>query len=197
MGSVSSSRIQCFWLEPTELGRSSLRRYENHPYDPMPPPSCPENRMRYHDTDVVLGDIPYPFGTADSDPTPEDIPHDDPRWPKACDVCGTPFKDDDHWQHNVHRLYRGSPDGKLYSLRDAPPGAMYAATWYPKKGPDGIALHVCLPPGGGDDYWFVDGSASNGPGWTRTGTVPLITARPSIMTKRYHGFLTDGFLVEC
>jgi hypothetical protein len=118
---MSGSRIQCFWLEPTQLGRSSLRRYERHSFDPMPPPSCPKNRMKYHDTSVVLGDIPYPFGTADSDPTPEEISHDDPRWPQACDVCGTQFRDEDNWQHNVHRLYSGAPDGKLYSLRDAPP----------------------------------------------------------------------------
>jgi hypothetical protein len=154
--------------------------------------------MRYHDTDVVLGDIPYPFGTADCDPTPEEIPHDDPRWPKTCHVCGTPFRDEDNWQHNVHRLYSGAPDGKLYTVRDMPPGSMYDATWWPKKGPDGICMHVVLPPAGGlADYWNVDGPSSNGPGWTRTGTIPLVTARPSIQTPRYHGFLTDGFLMEC
>jgi len=191
------SRIECFWLEPTELGKSELRRYENHPY-PALPSTCPANPMKHHDTSVDIGEIPYPF-------TPDgltgygrdDIPHDDPRWPKVCDVCGAPFLDEDHWQHNVHRLYRGSPDGKLYTLRNCPPGAMYDATWYPEKGPEGIALMVALPPGGGDDFWHVDGPAKGGGKWTRTGTPPKITARPSILTPRYHGFLTDGFLVEC
>lgn len=192
------SRIECFWLEPTELGKSELRRYECHTYDPMPPPSCPANPMRYHDTSVDIGEIPYPitsegltgFGK-------DDIPHDDPRWPKVCNVCGTPFLDEDHWQHNVRRLYRGAPDGKLYTLRNCPPGAMWDATWWREPGPDGITLVVALPPNGGDDHWMVDGSANNGGKWTRTGTIPKITARPSILTPKYHGFLTDGFLIEC
>jgi hypothetical protein len=56
---------------------------------------------------------------------------------------------------------------------------------------------VALPPDGGDDLWMVDGTASNGPGWTREGKPPKVTARPSILTPRYHGWLTDGFLVRC
>lgn len=193
-----SSRIQCFWLEPLELGRSELRRYEDHPWDPMPPPSCPQNGMRYHDTTVYLGDIEFPTGTDGLvGYGTDDVPHDDPRWPKVCDVCGTPFRDSDHWQHIVSRLYRGAPDGKLYTLRNAPPGAMYDATWWPTKGPDGIALAVCLPPGGGDDYWMPDSPSKQGSPWTRSGTIPRVTCTPSILTPRYHGFLTDGFLVEC
>lgn len=191
------SRIECFWLEPTAFGWSSLRRYEKHSYDPMPPPSCPSNEMKYHDTTVDLGQVDYPLSDLNGYGK-DDVPHDDPRWPKVCDVCGYAFKDTDNWQHNVERLFKGAPDGKLYRLRDCPPGGMYDASWGPfDKGPDGVRLAVVLPPEGGYDYWLVDGPSKGGGRWTRTGTIPKVTARPSIMTPRYHGFLTDGFLVEC
>jgi hypothetical protein len=189
------SRIECFWLEPTEMGRSELRRYEKIEYNPMPPPSCPQNPMKHHDTTVYLEDIPYPF-----DPQGllgygrDDVDHSDPHWPTVCDVCGTPFKDTDNWQHNVSRLFKGAPDGKLYTTRTMPPGSMYDAEWWPDKGPDGIALCVVLPPNGGADYWHPDEKRQGG--WTRTGTIPKITCHPSILTPRYHGWLRDGWLIS-
>lgn len=188
-----TERIECFWLEPTPFAESSLRRYEKHVTYPMDKPTCPNNRMRFHDTTVVLPQIDFPLDETNGWGR-DDVPHDDPRWPKVCDVCGYAFKDEDHWQHNVTRLYSGAPDGKLYTLRNCPPGAMYDASWYPTKGPDGINLIVALPPGGGDDWWHVDGPASNGPGWTRTGKPPKVTATPSIQTSKWHGWLRDGFL---
>lgn len=196
------SRIKCFWMEPTEIGTSDLRRYERRSYDPMTPPTCPSNPMRYHDATIVIGEVPYPFdpqglvGYSHSD----DIPHDDLRWPTVCETCSTPFKEDDHWQHNVKRLFKGAPDGKLYTTRNMPPGAMWDADWWPEKGPDGITLAVALPPGGnGDvDVWMPDGTCNkSSTPWTRTGTIPNVTCRPSILTPRYHGFLTDGWLEEC
>jgi hypothetical protein len=74
---------------------------------------------------------------------------------------------------------------------------MYDAHWWPVKGPDGIALAVILPPGGHTETWHPDTGAKDGPPWTRTGTIPRVTCTPSILTNKYHGFLTDGFLVEC
>jgi hypothetical protein len=75
---------------------------------------------------------------------------------------------------------------------------MYDAYWMKdfsdyKKRSDGIMLCVKTP--GGD--WIVDGPSNNGNGWERTGTVPKITATPSILMARYHGWLRDGWLVEC
>lgn len=184
------------------MARSTLRRYEKIDYSDYsanpPTPSCPQNRMSHHDTSVFVANIPYPFGTERLNGYGlDDVPHDDPNWPTACRTCGYRFKDDDNWQHNVDRLYSGAPDGKLYTNREMPPGAMFDATWWRKKGPDGIALCVVLPPNGGDDNWIVESESSNGGGWTRTGTVPLVTVSPSIMTSRYHGFLTGGFLISC
>jgi hypothetical protein len=90
--------------------------------------------------------------------SPAPLHRSDPRWPKRC-VCGYRFKATDEWQTNGELLYRGAPDGKLYTLRDAPVGAAWDASWMtePWQGPDGIALVVKTP--GGD--WTVDGEASN------------------------------------
>jgi hypothetical protein len=55
-------------------------------------------------------------------------------------------------------------------------------------------LMVALPDG---EFWMVDqrfrGKAS---GWTVTGSPPAITARPSIVSDGYHGWLTDGVLSD-
>lgn len=186
-----SSVIECFWLEPVELGAESLRRYESILYGGAPAVTCPQNRMKIHDTTVELGTVPYPFDSTLGWGR-DDVPHDDPRWPQVCDVCGTPFKSTDCWQHNMERLFKGAPDGKLYTTRNMPPGAMFNADWL-QKGPDGIALAVVLP---SRDLWCPDMPSTSGTPWTRTGTIPKVTCTPSILTSRYHGFLTDGFLRE-
>lgn len=129
----------------------------------------------------------------------EDVapPHDDPRWPAKCDQCGAPFPEFATWQVFQELIYRRADSGQEMTLRDAPPGAMWDAGWYWEKGPDGKSLCVCLPPGGGLDYWHVDGPAKGGGRWTRTGVPPNVTANPSILTPRYHGWLRDGRLVDC
>jgi len=188
-----SSRIECFWMEPTEMGRETLRLYAGESKCPGP--------FGYHNARVVVADVEYPkderglFG--------QDLPellHGDERWPQACAACGVPFAEVDGrivWQHHIDRLFAGAPDGKLYTSRDMPPGAMFDATWWDVKGPDGITLCVVLPPNGGDDNWMPDSPSTDGRPWTRTGTVPRVTCSPSILTPRYHGHLVDGWLVEC
>jgi hypothetical protein len=160
--------------------------------------------MKFCDTTVDLPEeIHYPLKNELIDGillgyTRDETPHDDPRWPACCDTCGKPFRSDSNWQHNVHRLFSGSPDGKLYTTRNMTPGSMYDASWWPVSTEDRKVVCVVLPPGGSDaDHWIVDGPSKSGGAWTRSGVVPKITARPSIMTPRYHGFLTDGVLVEC
>lgn len=179
---------QCFMAEPTERARESLRRYA-HGTD------CPITG--YHNASVDLGDVDYPF-TADGRAGQgyDDFPHDDPRWPTRC-ACGYEFRPLDPWQHNLRRLYAGN--GGAWPLADLPPGAMYDAPWLPGpwRGPDGRCLIVVLPTRA---FWTIDGPASNAPGklpgWDRTGTPPVITARPSIGSDGYHGWLTDGVLSD-
>lgn len=50
-------------------------------------------------------------------------------------------------------------------------------------------INVLCPNG---TEWCVDAKSSNGDGWKVTGSVPKITARPSILVPGYHGFLNDG-----
>lgn len=50
---------------------------------------------------------------------------------------------------------------------------------------------ICVLCPNGDE-WCVDAKSSNGEGWKVTGSVPTITAQPSIATKGYHGFLNNG-----
>lgn len=186
-----SRSVECFLLERVDLARSSLRRYVDSATAKCPLPHG------YHDAKVVIADV-EPFVSRFEGSGYDDVPHDDPRWPVAC-ACGQAFAPGDHWQHNLDRLYRDPRDGKLYTTREAPAGAMWFCDWYAKeqgyKGPDGRALVVKLPDG---TEWLVDGPATNSKTpWSRTGEPPMVTARPSILTHGYHGFLTNGRLEEC
>lgn len=165
------SPVKVFWLEPTTQKRLELRRYANDS-------SCSAKPygMQCHDARVALETIDDPTDSlhgygpaaADADSWKSDrITRADPRWPSHC-ACGYAFADDDTWQVNYDHLYeaRGGPhDGALFDLREAPPGAMWDASWYrdrdgggPWTGPDGISLVVKLPNG---HDWCVDQQASN------------------------------------
>jgi hypothetical protein len=192
------TEVRCFLLEPTKRVQLRLRRFcfgDN----------CTACPMSGHDAWVVFpgpeaGAWPARIRNEDHCLVSyEDVgpPHDDSRWPTKCGQCGLPFPDDAQWQVFQELIYRRTDNSGETTLRDAPPGAMYDAEWYPKKGPDGRALCVCLPPDGGLNYWCIDGTAKGGGGWTRTGTPPNVTANPSILTPRYHGWLRNGVLVSC
>lgn len=176
-----------FLIERTARARESLRRYAAG--------DCPATGHALHDASVVLGEIDYPDDGYNGRGA-DDLPHDDPRWPIAC-ACGRPFTDADTWQHNINRLYSGGD--WVGVLREAPTGAMWDAEWLHgwHAGADGKSLVLKLPD---RRDWMMDGPASNGtpdqPGWVRTGTLPTITARPSIGSDGYHGFLTDGVLSD-
>lgn len=186
------SAITCFWLEPVARAERMLRRYYRSDGGARPECSTPTG---YHDVGVILEQVDLPLGEPGSGD--DRWPHDDPRWPAAC-ACGYVFAERDHWQHGVHRLYERSDTRELISLwgMRVPPGAMWDATWMGDdfRGPDGRCLCVMTPGG----QWLVDGPASNGGRWTRSGRPPKITANPSIAIgnpERYHGWLRDGVLV--
>ncbi len=187
--------VVCFLIEPSDRHRVSLRRWSGGAAH------CAVRGVWGHTAWNAVGEL-----RADDDPPNQDDPvawpHDDPRWPSKCDHCGAPFDAGDAWQVFHERVYvraDGQP-GDCF-LRALPPGAMYDATWLEhQRGPDGRSLMLMLPDG---RIWHVDGPSSNGTGWTRTGTAPRITARPSILTHRpdggesYHGWLSDGVLTPC
>lgn len=202
------SRIRCFWLEPTDQVEMSLRRYARGDCKLMP------GQYSRHDASVVIGRSAaseMPRGHA----VHGDLwSHVDERWPKQC-ACGYQFRDEDEWQFNPDRLYRRSDTGDLVTLRAAPAGAMWNASWFTDsqmyRGPDGRSICVKTP--GGE--WMIDGPASNctKPNdlghkcWVRHGEPPDLTidkkgntcsaGAGSIMAGKYHGFLRAGWLEEC
>ncbi len=195
------SSYDCFVIVPTNRVERRLRRFvfSNEAHAKCPGPygyhnghaTFPEGRCR-----IEKGSDGY--GVWRFDDEWEIPPHDSPQWPSKCDDCDYQFQPEDEWQlfHDV--IYRRADGtGEVMTLMNCPIGAMWDADWYPEKGPDGHSWCVALPPGGGLDYWHIDGYAKGGGKWTRTGVAPKITANPSILTPRYHGWLRDGKLVEC
>ena len=194
------SIIECFWLEPTDLACRSLRRYVAS-LDAEPKDPCPLT-LGYHNNRTDIGEVAdgATSRTGGRDFMPEDV-RNDPRWPAAC-ACGYLFLETDQFQDSHHTLFRRSDTGELTTLDRAPVGAMWNADWMGDgyKGPDGLYLCVRTPGG----TWAIDGPATDGGRWTRSGKPPQVTARPSICAGKnkdggwiYHGFLTNGQLREC
>lgn len=172
--------IEVFIAEDSGLMRSWLRRFSSK--------SCP-GPMGYHNARTLFEEEASSKG---SEP-----PHTDPGWPTKCSSCDYDFETQDTWQLFTEILW-GCRE-KLLPTSELPPGALFNAWWMGDnfKAPDGKCWALVLPPGGASDIWFIGGPASAGSGggrWTITGSAPKFTARPSILTPRFHGFLTDGFL---
>lgn len=192
--------VRCFWTEPTGRVRLALRRFVASDGEKCPLP------LGFHNAKAPLRDDVERIGHDDDgarrylaswdDAAP---PHDDPRWPPAC-ACGVAFRPTDERQVWQEQIYRRVDTGEEQPRDEFPPGAMFDAWWHHGIadwcGPDGRALTVRLPDG---VEWQIDGPARGHVlhAWTRTGDPPLLTARPSIQTKDYHGFLTAGELVSC
>lgn len=104
-------------------------------------------------------------------------------------------------------------DGDWLPLNELPPGSMYFADWYQRKGPNEHHLIVKTPGG----LWHVDGRASNCTRpddrghycWVRHGEPPNVTVDKNGDTcgcgasigqglgyRDYHGFLRNGELVD-
>lgn len=184
-----------FLIEPTEFCRRSLRRYW------FTGPGV--HKGHFHDASVVIdpqfnaGPGAHGKGTLGTEYM------GDPRWPKTC-ACGYAFVPEDYYQMNEERLWKGAPDGKLYIMRESPPGATWVADWFPDdgpngqySGPDGKVWCVMLPSG---QEWIIYSYAS-GPEprhkWQVSGTPPNITVSPSIhQVGEYHGFIRDGIITD-
>lgn len=189
---------RCFLIAPTGTCHRWLRRYRLGADDVCPvrgEGGCGA-MVRIEDGPVVEhrdadGRLDH-YTTA-----PLDWPRDDPRWPVACAECGRPLGDEFEHQLFYERAYR-LPDGGDCTLRDAPVGAIWRAEWHEGhwRGADGRCYGVQLPPGGIGDQWIIEQPSVSGGGWTRTGEPPLFTCSPSILTPRYHGFLTAGVLTD-
>lgn len=163
--------VRVFWLERSEFVEVALRRFTTD--------GCPAGKYGHTARTVIeaaaaratwIEDLPDDCHRTRA----ELVAMDDARWPTACAACGTAFDGTAHHQVHGEPLYRGAPDGQLYTLVTAPVGAMWDAWWMrhgelkdnPWTGPDGLTLIVKTP--GGD--WMVDAEASN---CTRPQRVPV------------------------
>lgn len=181
------SAVECFWVQPTDTIRRSLRRFS------LADDPCP--RQGYHNAKAAIEDLVVADSSREPTVTGDSWPHDDPRWPTAC-ACGRPFEDGDRWQLFTERVYQRPDTLETSTLADLPPGAMYDAEWFKPggAGDDGIALVVVLPD---RTHWLVDTVREGRRIWARTGAPPRVTATPSIKTKGYHGNLREGVLSPC
>lgn len=209
----------CFWVRDTKRARVMLRRYSDGPH------ACLNGPWGYHNASIAIGDHAVDvlqdaggFGGGHDElelangiaNTADDVARDDPRWPTKCAWCSYDFTIADEWQVRWDVLYAGAPDGQEYDLMSLPHGAVWRAWWYEKwegdgfrVGPDGMCLSVRTPAG----EWCMDQKASDGGFWARTALaqdlpagalLPQLTVTPSILQgDRYHGFLTNGKLLEC
>lgn len=197
--------VKCFFLEPTDQRRYSLRRYAGDL-------KC-TGKLSYHNVMALIGNL--------SKDEIEQPPKEDPRWPKACE-CGYVFQDSDNWQLFSEHVYRRQDTGELTTIGDSGPGAMWFADWMLRdldrtkvgnlwRGPDDHCLIVKCPPNGHE--WTVDGRCSNCTKptddlhkcWIRHGTPPNITVDKngntcsagagSILVPGWHGYLRNGELV--
>lgn len=202
--------IRCFLLEPTDIYVRKLRCWGGRK------DSCSVSGHGFHAAEVELErgpGIPEENGVIVGNVWPGMPGDDDPRWPQAC-KCGWPFGPE-HRYRDQHGLWRRADTGELVELINAPPGAMWRATWYEDwcKGPDGQCIVVKTP--GGD--WMIDSQASNCTipddhqqqrhhCWIRHGTPPDLTVDKngvtcsagagSIQAGNWHGFLRNGELVQ-
>lgn len=195
-----SSTAKCFWLEPVPgRDRAWYRRFMFS----RPGLPCAHKAMV-----LIAADA-----QARASSTPTDAERADPRWPTTCEACGAPIPAEAEWQVFASSLYRRADTGELLTLREAPPGAMWDATWFHDQpnwcGPDGRCIVVVTPDG---HQWMIDSRASNCDKphdtkhkcWVRHGEPPVLTVDKaghtcgagagSIQTPKWHGFLRNGVL---
>lgn len=198
--------VKCFLIEPSGKLQRSLRRYRGAV-------ACPGGAS-YCNAMNVLEIVPDVRDASDAIPLQPAVCHSHPLWPTHCPLCKRAFTEEDNWQVFGDPIFRRVDTGEEFTLRDAPPGAMWFCKWHEDfgVGPDGKALMVRLPNG---HDWHVDGVANNCTRredkvhkcWVREGTVPVITVGKngntcsagagSILSGTYHGFLRNGMLVSC
>lgn len=191
--------VQLFVAEQTNSFQRELRRF----CWPSKGQDCPTEHdfvghdgVRYprsHDASVVIDAV------IDGEPgTHGDLwPHDDPRWPAACERCGYVFAESDEWQLNEWHLYRNPQDGQLFVDHPSRPGRPVGAcirVEYADKFYGENSWKIILPDGG---EWITTQEATGGGRWSVTGEIPNITVSPSIFHNAphgWHGFIQNGQL---
>lgn len=188
--------IPLFIAAPTRTCRVALRRFRYGDGD----------AGHRHDMTVIIDeDAPIgarlPDGTQQAWVTDERVPHDDPRWPAACE-CGGLFRPEDRWQVNEQEWHEGGGHRFTWGVGswDGPAGAMIRTPWRDRENRP-AAWTIFLPNG---TTWNTDDRAARegnqlGPYWEVTGEAPRITVSPSIddrdPNRPWHGWIRDGRLI--
>jgi len=170
------SSTPCFWLEPVNQVRVSLRRWRRVA------PCLNGDRVCTAKTPILQ---------VEPGPTVQ-WARNDWRWPTRCASCGFPFNASDYHRTMHEPLYRRQDTGAVMTLSEAPPGAMWAVNG--PQGPDGLSVCLLLPD---DTVWHVDRTpASNARPWKRIGSLPNITVRPGVVTATgWQGSVTRGAII--
>jgi len=210
--------ILCFFIKPSDRSYQWLRCSRSGPCPSMGGDYSYHSALNRVEDGVISAEDKARGilgGHGDMTPFAEDT-----RWPAQCS-CGLAFEKKDRelfWEV----IYQDDKGGEYHlHLSElpggpvrAPAGAMWDASWWRgsdgKKdkftGADGICLYVRCPSdpsGEGPDIsdWFIDGpsiSSGSNPAWSRKGTVPRVTVKPSIFIAPsrpgFHGWLHRGFI---
>lgn len=203
---AGTGATSCYWLEPNGLARVILRRFTFGV-------ECPAVE-RGHDGQRVTA-IEFPYETYIDEAgwvmqrgVPEGLvpPRTSRRWPRRCEACGGLFPRGAEWQAAVAQGFVRSDTGETVWVRHvmgrAMAGALHDSAWLRGAagkhaydvipGADGLIVWAVCPNGA---PWVIDGAASGGGRWTRTGDprVPeSFSVAPSIVAGDYHGFLQAG-----
>lgn len=215
---VGEGLTQCYWLEPTGQVAVYLRRFtfsvpETDKEGERPGHrNCPASAWGH---DASTGEIARTKVRMRTEPDGYQVmlmvakrlwpSRADPVWPQVCAACGEPFRKDDQWQVNQAELYTRADTGAEVEIRSHPgpehAGALFDSWWRHGYaggmyvGSDGVALAAVCPNG---MQWEVDGEATGGGHWTRTGdprrpetlsVTPSIAAGTAGTEGYYHGFL--------
>jgi hypothetical protein len=203
--------IQTFFIEPTQFIHRSARCFDHESHKHPQCPAFSITKHTYHNAEVFVDRIE--MSEDRTLPRDSDLPEDHPAWPTHC-ACGHAFVKEDR-QTFIDTVYRRIDTGEEMTLRDAKPGAIWNAFWWPNPGTrDGLYL-VARCPNGSD--WMIDSRASNctmpdddtHKCWIRRGPPSCLTVEKaitigssasttcgagagSIQVGDYHGFLTGG-----
>src|SRR4051812_43313995 len=124
------AEVRCFMIVTTGRARRYMHRWSDV--------ICPATGQG-HSARAIADE-----GPEDELPPDDDWFESEEGWPAQCDTCAYEFPPGDETKRAVStdHFYRRVDTGEELLLRDAPPGAMWDATWLPDnyRGPDGRAL---------------------------------------------------------
>lgn len=197
------STIRTFLIEPSEFVQFAVVRVsKGRLCDLHPTVPCYARWVAYE-------------GPADAEKTAQlshSIFSNPALWPGSCDRCGKHFSHEDSISTGENHVYTNADRTWFGLLSEAPPGAMWWATWMDEFMPHQLEHVLVVKTPGGE--WTPDARCSNctRPNeehwcWVLHGPLENVTVDKqgntcaagagSIAQPNYHGFLRNGTLIRC